>query len=315
MSVREPEDFVARVQATLDDLYQGQPPELPPWLPEDIFDDMPPASADWLRMVAAGLYARDVAWPLQHFGFAVTVLWIGLETTVEAKVEESGEKLIGTNNEKQIDFALEYLLGTSGRGWLAKRMISLGMSRSGEVKDYSELTSVRLGLSSLAGALHGPLEVEDVHYELQGICVELIQKLVKKNPTVDDATKACAYFRNAFRNKLEDRLDALIGKRTDAFWGSRSNDVLDHEVTGSLRVGLAADVLAPGESGLTPEDRVLLQRVLDGGDKLSPQERKVFLLKYRDELKGKPLAAALGTTPSTARVHLRNALKKLRPPA
>jgi RNA polymerase sigma factor (sigma-70 family) len=180
-------------------------------------------------------------------------------------------------------------------------MRSLGLNRLRGVDDH--------------GRVQGPPELADVHCELQGICVELIHDLAEKGATLKDVTKAAGYFRNAFRNKLEDRLTALIGSRKDALWGARSTDILVHEVTGSVRVELAGDVLAPEESGLTLEDRVLLQQhVIDRGDKLSPQEKKVFLLTYRDGLKGSARAEALGTTSSTARVHLRNALKKLRPP-
>ena len=64
MNVREPEDFVAKVLCSLDDLYQGQLPELPPWFPADIFEAMPPASSLLIAMVAADLHARSVPWPL-----------------------------------------------------------------------------------------------------------------------------------------------------------------------------------------------------------------------------------------------------------
>jgi DNA-binding CsgD family transcriptional regulator len=325
MSVRESEEFTAKVLAALDDLYQGQFPELPPWFPVDIFDELPPASSLLVAMVAADLYARGVPWPLQHVGLSLTFLWIGLNTTVEARVGEDGEKPVETNDEERIDMALNDLLGTSGRGMLAKRMRSLGLDRSREITDrgkrigYSSVTDMarRVPPESVGKDLQLP-ELADVHSELQDICIELLHQLAsrqaEKGINLRDPERAGGYFRNAFKKRLEKRLDALIGKRKDAMWGSGQLYRTEPRGEGNPtpRVDVRTDVTDPDESDFAPEDRLDAQSAMDKTDNLSPQEKKVFLLTYRDGLKGKARGKALGTTPETARVHLKNALDKIK---
>jgi DNA-directed RNA polymerase specialized sigma24 family protein len=178
-----------------------------------------------------------------------------------------------TGDEEHFEFSLDALLDTSGRGWLANRMAALG------------------------------LDLTDVRFEIQTLCVELIHELAERRAWVDDATKARGYFRNAFRNSLEDRMTALVAERDSAgVTGKR----------GGLRGGSLDAGCAPSTPGdFSPEERLSLETALKRA-KLSDREAEVLALKYIEQRKGEDLAEALGTAPSTARVHILNAIKKVR---
>jgi DNA-directed RNA polymerase specialized sigma24 family protein len=270
----EPDSFVEKVFGAAAKLYPDGVPEPPRWFPVDVLEGLAPATALLVQMTAIDLSERRIPPPLWQVGWSLTWLGIGLET----------------GDEKQIDFSIDHLLGTSGRGRLHNRMEELGLDRAG------------------------------LHHELRILCVEMIYDFAKRRAWVDDSAKAYGYVRNAFRNRLESRLDKLVDERNAQqsgvpFQSSSAEGDKDRaaEREAGHNVNPIVDPAAPeGRSGLPVEEALTLQFLLRKADDLTKREEEALILRYVEGLEGEALGEALGTKPATARVHLHNAIKKIK---
>jgi DNA-directed RNA polymerase specialized sigma24 family protein len=257
MGVTEPESFVAKVLAVALDLYpDGVLPELPSWFPVDTLEDLPPASALLTWITAVDLAERSVPLPLWRANWALTFLWIGLET----------------GDEERIDFSLDTLLGTSGRGWLANRMTEMGLDRA------------------------------DLHHELRFLCVEMIYDFAERRARVDDGAKAYGYVRNTFRNRLEDRLNELVAERgaqrpETPLYGDDASPVVDRPTPENA-------------TGLSLDERTMLSLLVERAG-LSGRESEAIQLMLQG-LEGEGLAKALGVKAGTAGTLIHRAKQKIR---
>jgi DNA-directed RNA polymerase specialized sigma24 family protein len=211
-----------------------------------------------VRMTAVDLSPQSVSPPLWRVGWSLTWLGIGLET----------------GDEERIDFSLDTLLGTSGRGWLYNRMKALGLDRA------------------------------DLHHELQILCTEMIYKFAERRAWIDDAAKAAGYVRNAFRNRMESRLDELADERK----AHLSENFIEEDAATAIAFAAAADETPRREE---VDERLKLTMMMDAAN-CSEREKEALTLRFEQDLEGESLAAALGVKVKTADELLRRARGEIR---
>jgi RNA polymerase sigma factor (sigma-70 family) len=143
------------------------------------------------------------------------------------------------------------------------------------------------------------IEPADALSEVLSAVWELIAELSEKGSRGEakrysDQRAAMA---TAIRNTIDDYLEGKKTQRLDNPPADEADAVVDPAPPG-----------AP--SDLSPEEHAELNLLLEEAD-LSERQREALRLRLRG-LEGEGLAKALGVKPSTARVHIHNAIKKLR---